>query len=452
MPVGDYYTDEQQAEAEALGLDLGTLDIDPYEGIDYGDIPTEEGGVTELFGGTTFGEKYGDIFGGDESYREWLAEQYGDDLDMDKVGKYFPDFPEEQYEDLFGALRSKKTRESGLIEDEYGAGIDELGRQLGVAGGEYLTTSKDVQRQMALARARYKSGEKGIGTQYGLAGEQYKAAGTAYGLAGERYRRAGQMYGKEGIAMAELGLGEKRDIAASKRRFAEGRTQLRGTLLGQAGGLRALGGKTGFRTTGAQVGGETALYRKGAQALSGLAGGYAERRRAIEETGRIGREKIGMQMGEAGTGFREAGLRYGEAGTRYKGEGERYRSNLADLRFGTQERIGALTTAGTRATQRYQDIAGGLGTKATALGLRRGRQESLLQEAIQSGIMGARGQARGFVTGLSGTALDLARLGAEQQGGWVQDTKTGTWVNPITGETGYLDPDTGLWVSETGEV
>ena len=29
--------------------------------------------------------------------------------------------------------------------------------------------------------------------------------------------------------------------------------------------------------------------------------------------------------------------------------------------------------------------------------------------------MGARGQARGFVTGLSGTALDLARLGAEQQ-------------------------------------
>ena len=29
MPVGDYYTDEQQAEAEALGLDLGTLDYDP---------------------------------------------------------------------------------------------------------------------------------------------------------------------------------------------------------------------------------------------------------------------------------------------------------------------------------------------------------------------------------------------------------------------------------------
>jgi hypothetical protein len=449
MPVGDYYTDEQQAEAEALGLDLGTLDYDPYEGIDYGDIPTDVGG---LVAGTTFGEKYGAIFGGDDSYKAWLATQYPD-LDMGKVGQYFPDFPEEQYEDLFGALEAKKTRESKLIGEEYGAGIGELGRQLGVAGGEYLTTSKDVQRKMGLAQEGYLEGMKGAGEQYGLAGEQYKAAGTAYGLAGERYRRAGQMYGPQGLAMAELGLGEKRDIAASKRRFAEGRTQLRGTLLGQAGGLRALGGKTGFRTTGAQVGGETALYRRGAQALSGLAGGYAERQRSIEETGRIGRRKIGMQMGEAGTGFREAGLRYGEAGTRYKGEGERYRSRGEELRLGRKASIGALTTEGTRATQRYQDIAGGLGTKVTALGLQRGRQESLLQEAIESGIMGARGQARGFVTGLSGTALDLARLGAAEGQGWTQDINDpSTWVNPITGETGYLDPDTGVWVSTTGEV
>ena len=440
MPVGDYYTDEQQAEAEALGLDLGTLDYDPYEGIDYGDIPTDVGG---LVAGTTFGEKYGDIFGGDASYKAWLATQYPD-LDMDKVGQYFPDFPEEQYEDLFGALGAKKTRESKLIGEEYSAGIGELGRQLGVAGGEYLTTSKDVQRKMGLAQEGYLEGMKGAGTQYGLAGEEYKAAGTAYGLAGERYRRAGQMYGPEGLAMAELGLGEKRDIAASKRRFAEGRTQLRGTLLGQAGGLRALGGKTGFRTTGAQVGGETALYRKGAQALSGLAGGYAERQRSIEETGRIGRRKIGMQMGEAGTGFREAGLRYGEAGTRYKGEGERYRSRGEELRLGRKASIGALTTEGTRATQRYQDIAGGLGTKVTALGLQRGRQESLLQEAIESGIMGARGQARGFVTGLSGTALDLARLGAEQRG----DIQK----NPDTGTYGYWDENGNFVEIESEEV
>ena len=443
-----YYTDEQKAEAEALGLDLGTLDYDPYQGIDYGDIPTD---VSGLIAGTDLGEDYGAVFAGDETYKAWLGKKY--DLDMDKVGQYFPDFPEEQYEELFKALEAKKTRESKLIGEEYGAGIGELGRQLGVAGGEYLTTSKDVQRKMGLAQEGYLEGMKGAGAQYGLAGEQYKAAGTAYGLAGERYRRAGQMYGPQGLAMAELELGEKRDIAASKRRFAEGRTQLRGTLLGQAGGLRALGGKTGFRTTGAQVGGETALYRKGAQALSGLAGGYAERQRSIEETGRIGRRKIGMQMGEAGTGFREAGLRYGEAGTRYKGEGERYRSRGEELRLGRKASIGALTTEGTRATQRYRDITGGLGTKVTALGLQRGRQESLLQEAIESGIMGARGQARGFVTGLSGTALDLARLGAEQrQATAVEEPDPIDWIfNPETGEVGYLDPWTGDWVPKPEE-
>ena len=66
--------------------------------------------------------------------------------------------------------------------------------------------------------------------------------------------------------------------------------------------------------------------------------------------------------------------------------------------------------------------------------------------------MGARGQARGFVTGLSGTALDLARLGAEQQGGWVQDDKTGKWINFTTRESGYMDEETGLWVSEEFEA
>jgi hypothetical protein len=149
-------------------------------------------------------------------------------------------------------------------------------------------------------------------------------------------------------------------------------------------------------------------------------------------------------MGEAGTSFREAGLRYGEAGTQYKGAGERYRSRGEELRLGRKASIGALTTEGTRATQRYRDITGGLGTKVTALGLQRGRQESLLQEAIESGIMGARGQARGFVTGLSGTALDLARLGAEQRGDIEKRPDLDTY--------GYWD-EYGNWVEvDSGEV
>mgnify|MGYP006405917007 FL=1 len=390
-------TQEQLDAAKVAGIDISNLGLGGYEGMDYTGVPED---VSGLVTGTGL-EKYGDIFGGDlDAYQTQLGTMFPDltDPDTGKVREdllpYFPEFPEEQYTSLLDALRAKKTRESGLISEEYGLGIGELERRLGTATTAFGTTTRDVQRRANLAQERYMEGAKGVEQQYGIAG-------------------------------AGIELQRSRDVAASKRKFAEGRTQLRGTLLGQAGGLRQIGAQTGFRGSGVQAGGEAALFRRGAQALAGLSGGYAEQQRRISE----------------------------DAALATRGITEERRGGLRRLGIGRKEALGALATEGTRATQRYRDIVGETATKSSILGLERGRKENLLQEAIESGIIGARGQARSFVSGLSGTALNLARLGAEKGQAWMPTaTDSGEWVNPVTGEVGYLDPETGTWVSETGEV
>jgi hypothetical protein len=390
------YTQEQIDAAELAGIDLTNLGIGGYEGMDYTGIPED---VSGLVSGTGL-EKYEDIFAPDlstpagiEAYKLQLGTMFPDLADSEgrvreDLLPYLPEFPGEQYSSILDALRAKRERESGLIGEEYGLGVGELRRGLGTATSAFGSTTRDIQRRADLAQEGYLEGAKGVERQYGIAG-------------------------------AGIELGRSRDVASSRRKFAEGRTQLRGSLLGQAGGLRQFGAQTGFKGTGVQEGGKTALFRRSAEELAGLSGGYADQQRRIAE----------------------------DAALATRGITEERRGGLRRLQLGRKESLGSLAREGTQATQRYRDLVGQTRTKSSILGLERGRKESLLQEAIESGILGARGQARSFVSGLSGTALNLARLGAEKGQGWKQHpTDSERYFNPITGEEGYWDTETGEWV------
>ena len=364
---------------------------------DYSGYLTDIPDISTLIGGEAF-SGMGDLFGTGDAFQAALQKQFPS-LDPDALAEFMPGFQRGRYESIIDMLKKEQERKFGLIGQEYDIGVGDIESRRGIAGKGYETAIGDIKSRFGFAQRGFKTGLEEIGTQRGFAQERF---------------------GEAGLERRALESRRERELETTSRRFTEGRAGLRGTVLGQAAGLRQRTG--GFAGTGETGAGLAQLSRKAAEKLESLTGGYRETVRGIEEATGTGMERIGL----AG---REAESRFGTAEERLRTGAERDISGLKTEISGVK-----LRRAGTEAA---------LTTEAERLGLSTTERAGSLQEAIESGVIKTEGMLYDYISGLYGGARGLAQLGAlkgqqegitDQFGNWVQ-TDQGTWVNVVSGET-----------------